>query len=147
MDREKAIEQQSIPGVASRCGVGDIPPPRRTSSGTASLARDTSDGRCVAVTTIGAAGVYRHTGGVSMYRGGVWAYSAAGEQAQSEPTPHRGSRYTVYISSLLSVQILTVKIGKTDLYLLLFSLMLCFLNAMGFNRGFSVWWFCLAGAL
>ena len=82
-----------------------------------------------------------------MYRGGVWAYSAAGEQAQSEPTPHRGSRYTVYISSLLSVQILTVKIGKTDLYLLLFSLMLCFLNAMGFNWCISVWWFNLAGAL
>jgi len=42
-------------------------------------------------------------------------YSAAGERAQSEPTPHRGRRNRYYISPLLSVQILTVKIGKKTL--------------------------------
>jgi hypothetical protein len=43
-----------------------------------------------------------------------------------EPTPHPAIGYTVYISPLLSEQILTVKLGKAVLYLLLFSLVLCF---------------------
>ena len=42
------------------------------------------------------------------------------DAAQSEPTPHRGDRSRYYISSLLCVQILTVKIGKV-LYPLCYS--------------------------
>jgi len=85
--------------------------------------------------------------GVRMHRGGGGVGCSRRAAVRLEPTPHRGSGYTVYISLLLRVQILTVKIGKTDLYLLLFSLMLCFLNAMGFNWCIIVWWFNLAGAL
>ena len=101
---------------------------------------------------------------------------AAGEQAQSEPTPHRGIAYTVYISPLLNEQILTVKIGKTAeeepkesrrwrgyakenttqirrydnesvLYFTLCLLVLCFFYEMDIDWGFIVWWFNLAGAL
>ena len=40
------------------------------------------------------------------------------DTAQTEPTPHPHVAYTVYISLLLRAQILTVKMGKEDLYLL-----------------------------
>ena len=69
------------------------------------------------------------------------------QRAESEPTPYPTIGYTVYISPLLSVQILTVKIGKGELYLLLLRCVLCFFYEMDIDRGFTVWWFCLAGAL
>ena len=67
--------------------------------------------------------------------------------AESEPTPYPTIGYTVYISPLLCEQILNVKIGKGELYLLLLRRVLCFFNEMGLDWGFTVWWFCLAGAL
>ena len=48
--------------------------------------------------------------GTSVQGGG--GRGAETRHAQIEPTPHRHRRYTVYISSLLRAQILTVKIGK-----------------------------------
>ena len=83
----------------------------------------------------------------SREKGGPISCGIGGRRAYSEPSPHPSPHKILYISPLKRVQIFNVKIGKTDLYLLLFSLMLCFLNAVGFNWCISVWWVGVAHSL